>query len=71
MCERDGRVGLRWRQNGSANGEEEEIVKTTKLSLAREITKLPLPHQQWCKEVYEKEWSMYLFPLENSKIVSP
>ena len=46
------------------NREEEEIVKTTKLSLAREIINLPLPHQQLYKGVYRNEWSMYLFPLK-------
>jgi hypothetical protein len=63
---RDGRVGLRWRGNRSVNREEEEIVKTTKLSLAREITKLPLPHQQWYKGVYRKGVYMNLFPSKYS-----
>jgi len=45
LRDRDGRVGLRRRENKSVNREEEEIVKTTKLSLTREIIKLPLPHQ--------------------------
>jgi len=53
------------------NREEEEIVKTTKLSLVCVITKLPMPHQQWYKGVYRKEWSMYLFPLYYLKFDAP
>jgi hypothetical protein len=50
LRERDVRVGL----NKSVNREEEQIVETTKLSLAHEITQLPLPHKQWYKGVYRK-----------------
>jgi hypothetical protein len=49
-------------ENRSVNREEEQIVETTKLSLAHEITKLPLPHKQWYKGVYRKGVYMNLFP---------